>query len=199
MRKKIWLCTWIALLMVLPLLGCGQDKETSARPNANGQKNTVTSVLEAGMADAVEQPAAAPIQAATARPKTKQPAAAFAPVSRIDVDLASLSSTMVYSEVYAMMEHPRDYVGKVVRMHGVFTCSRDSSTGGEYYFCVIQDATACCAQGLEFEPGDAYLYPDDYPEPGKEITVLGTFDSYREDAGNGYYYVYLVLRNASLL
>ena len=38
-------------------------------------------------------------------------------------------------------------------------------------------------------------YPEDYPEPGEEITVVGTFDSYQEEI-DGNYYVYLVLRNA---
>ena len=35
--------------------------------------------------------------------------------------------------------------------------------------------------------------------PGAEITVIGTFDSYREEAEDGNYYIYLVLRNAKLL
>ena len=39
---------------------------------------------------------------------------------------------------------------------------------------------------------------NDYPVPGDEITVVGTFDSYQEEH-NGNYYVYLVLRNASFV
>ena len=38
----------------------------------------------------------------------------------IDVDLTKLSSTMVYSEVYAMMTAPGDYIGKQVKMNGQF-------------------------------------------------------------------------------
>ncbi|MCR5843979.1 MAG: hypothetical protein K6G66_08490 [Oscillospiraceae bacterium] len=114
-----------------------------------------------------------------------------------DVDLTKLSSTMVYSEVCAMMYEPEQYRGKSVKMRGSF--ATQEYNGQRLYACIVQDATACCAQGLEFEPGDAYTYPDDYPEPGAEITVLGTFDSYREDAGNGNYFVYLVLRDARFL
>ena len=66
------------------------------------------------------------------------------------------------------------------------------------YACIVQDATACCAQGLEFEPESTLSYPDDYPEPGTEITVIGTFDSYREET-DGNTYIYLVLRNARMV
>ena len=132
----------------------------------------------------------APVAPASASPAAEDPDA-------VDVDLTKLSSTMVYSEVYAMASEPEQYKGKTVKMRGSF--ATQEYNGARLYACIVQDATACCAQGLEFKPGDAYVYPDDYPEPGEEITVLGTFDSYREDAGNGNYYVYLVLRNARLL
>lgn len=115
----------------------------------------------------------------------------------VDVDLTKLSSTMVYSEVYAMASEPEQYKGKTVKMRGSF--ATQEYNGERLYACIVQDATACCAQGLEFETAESLVYPDDYPEPGAEITVLGTFDSYRKDAGNGNYYVYLVLRNAKLL
>ena len=38
--------------------------------------------------------------------------AAPAPGNAVDVDLTELSSTMVYSEVYAMMTEPENYIGK---------------------------------------------------------------------------------------
>ena len=38
----------------------------------------------------------------------------------IDVDRTTLSSTMVYSEVYNMMSEPDGYLGKTVKMDGSF-------------------------------------------------------------------------------
>jgi hypothetical protein len=55
------------------------------------------------------------------------------------------------------------------------------------------DATACCSQGIEFELTDDYVYPDDYPEDGGDICVVGTFDTYEEDG-----FTYCVLRDARL-
>lgn len=120
-------------------------------------------------------------------------AEAARPAGGVDVDLTQLSSTMVYSEVYAMVYEPEAYLGKTVKMRGLFASTEvDAQT---FYACIIQDATACCAQGLEFEPRN----PERLPEPGQEITVQGTFDSYQEDAGAGNVYVYLVLREATIL
>ena len=113
----------------------------------------------------------------------------------IDVDLTKLSSTMVYSEVYNMMTAPENYCGKTVRMNGQFALYQATDANGQpvpdqiYFACVIADATACCQQGLEFIlTGDA-KYPDDYPELGTEITVVGEFQTYMEDT---YQYCHLV-------
>lgn len=103
----------------------------------------------------------------------------------IDVDLTQLSSTMVYSEVYNMMFTPDDYIGKKIKIQGKFAVYYDEEKEKNYFACVISDATACCSQGLEFVVKDDLKYPDDYPEPDTEITVVGTFDSYKEN--NSYY------------
>lgn len=174
----------IILMTALPLVGCGQDKGAAAPRPSTGQQTTVNSVLEARTA--TEQPTAAP----TAAPKaTKAPTVTAAPKAKVDIDLAALSSTMVYSEVYAMMEHPQEYVGKTMRMHGIFACSE----GNVYYFCVIQDATACCGQGIEFILAGNPTYPEGYPKLGTEFTVVGVFEDYKEGE-----YTYYHLRDAVL-
>ena len=109
---------------------------------------------------------------------------------KIDVDLTALSSTMVYAEVYNMVNKPDDYLGKRVLMRGNFAVGEGDN---RYYFaCVIPDATACCSQGIEFLLDGNYTYPNDYPQIGTEITVEGVFDTYYEGA-----YRYCQLINAS--
>lgn len=108
----------------------------------------------------------------------------------IDVDLTLLSSTMVYSEVYNMMYLPEDFVGKVIKMEGTYMEYRDEATGTLYRCCIIQDATACCAQGIEFLPVD----PEACPEEGDTVTVVGTFDTYMEGQN-----LYCTLRDATIL
>ena len=109
----------------------------------------------------------------------------------IDVDLTKMSATMVYSEVYNMMVTPDDYLGKTIKMSGKFKVHYDEGSDTYYFACIVQDATACCAQGIEFE-GD-YIYPRDYPDEGSEITVLGTFEIYQDGA-----YSYCRLKDAEM-
>lgn len=115
-------------------------------------------------------------------------------LTSIDVDLTELSSIMVYSEVYNMMYTPEDYIGKTVKMDGAFaiSCQQFDENGQPdpdypiYYACVIADATACCSQGMEFVLDGDFNYPDDYPELGADITVVGTFETYIDVDGMEY-------------
>ncbi len=169
----------LALTLLLSLAACGsggaakEAEATAAGPDP-------TAPTQAGEA----APSAAPAEAAAEDGRTGE---------AVDVDLTLLSSTMVYSEVYAMVYESEQYTGKTVKMQGLF--ATQEFNGARLYACVVQDATACCSQGLEFETEEALVYPADYPEPGTEITVVGTFDSYKEQVG-GNIYLHLVLRNA---
>ena len=110
----------------------------------------------------------------------------------VDIDLTALSGIMVYSEVNSMISFPDNYIGKTVKIQGQFTIYQATDKNGafipdkRFFACMIADATACCAQGLEFALAGEPVYPDDYPELGAEITVVGTFEWYEED-GCRYY------------
>lgn len=123
---------------------------------------------------------AAPSDAAS--PQTE--AATEAEKQTIDVDLTKLSSTMIFSEVYNMLVEPERYEGKTVRMAGGYSAFLDQNTGAIYRVCMIADAAACCAQGMEF-----ILTDGEYPEMESDITVVGTFQTYMED---GTQYCHLV-------
>lgn len=111
----------------------------------------------------------------------------------IDVDLTKLSSTMVYSEVYNMMYDPKSYIGKNVKMSGMFVVYTNQDESRFYPAVIIADATACCSQGLEFVLEGNPRYPEGYPEMEAEICVIGTFETYEED-GN----LYCRLQNARI-
>ena len=107
----------------------------------------------------------------------------------VDLDLSKLSGTVVYSQVYNMMTGPEPYLGKVIRMAGYYSAYEDTERGVVYHACVIPDATACCAQGIEFVRAGEHVWPDEYPEEGAGIIVTGRLGSYDED---GYTYLHLV-------
>lgn len=112
----------------------------------------------------------------------------------VDVDLTELSATMVYSEVFNMMTEVDEYVDKTVKMEGLFSVYQDETTGEYHYGCIIQDATACCAQGLEFILAKDRKYPDDFPEEGETISVIGVFDYERDGV-----YQYVFLKDAEII
>lgn len=99
----------------------------------------------------------------------------------VDVDLTTLSSTMVYSEVFSMMAVPQEYVGKRIKMKGLFAYYQDTQTNKDYFACIIQDATACCSQGIEFELEGDHKYPRDYPKLDENFCVQGIFEEYEEN------------------
>lgn len=106
----------------------------------------------------------------------------------VDYDLTQMSSDMVYATVYQMMVTPEEYEGKTFRIDGNFYATYYEATKKYYFYCIIQDATACCAQGMEFIWDDgSHIYPDEYPEDNAEIVVEGTFEIYREDGDENLY------------
>lgn len=189
--------------MVICLTACGDSSSTKFESSSI----TVEEVLENGMTEAEleasdsnnsEEISSQEAESNSSATGTVNDSAAedkstASGTEGIDVDLTVLSSTMVYSQVYDMVYFPENYVGQTVKMEGIYTHYHDDTTGKDYYACFIQDATACCAQGIEFELTDDYVYPDDYPEEGGYVCVSGTFDIYEEDG-----FTYCTLRNSTL-
>ena len=103
----------------------------------------------------------------------------------VDIDLTTLSSTFVYSEVFNMIMEPLEFVGKTIKMEGTCNVYKDPDTGKAYYACFISDASQCCSQGLEFVLDEDKYQQSDYPENGEEIIIKGTFATYDEN-GNQY-------------
>ncbi len=186
----------LSMMMLLFLAACG----SSAAPKEVGPPAASpgpTTAIQPGGTVPSEPPESKPEETAVPEPaRPEVPIQEEKAQDIVDVDLTQLSSTIVYSEVYAMMAEPEQYIGKTVKMHGLF--ATQEYNGERLYACIVQDATACCAQGLEFEMAEDLVYPDDYPECGAEITVVGTFDSFKEEV-DGNYYIYLVLRDARMV
>lgn len=114
--------------------------------------------------------------------------------NRVDIDLTKMNSTMVYSMVFQMVTEPKKFVGKTIKMKGAFSSYQDEETGRRFFGCVIKDALACCSQGLAFETAKVRRYPNDYPDEGASITIVGTFEFEKEEDGIGF----PIIKNAKL-
>ena len=114
--------------------------------------------------------------------------------NNIDYDLSTMSSTVIYSEVYNMVTDPESYMDKVVKINGYASILDDPNTGNRYYACIVPDATACCAQGIEFILNDDYKKYDEYPSEGETINVVGVFSTYYEGMQR-----YITLKDSELV
>ena len=160
MKKPVLLAALFIVIMLLTACGSkgnsAAQNEASAQPAANA---------------AQAEPAAAPARLTSASADEDRP---------VDLDLTQISGTVVYSQVYDMMMNPDSYTGQKIKMKGNFSYFQDPETKQEYFAAVIADATACCAQGIEFDWKGNHAYPQDYPPLDTEITVTGTFSTYFE-------------------
>ena len=107
----------------------------------------------------------------------------------VDLDLSVLSGTFVYAEVYNLMAEPEEYMGKTIKIRGIYSVFEEPSTGVVYHACVIPDATACCMQGMEFVPAVEPEDPDHFLEDSADITVTGRLEIYVDE---GISYLHLV-------
>ena len=117
-------------------------------------------------------------------------------IIKVDVDLTILSSIMVYAEVNNIMTKPDSYLGKTIKINGLFYSSYYDVNETMYYFVVVTDATSCCPKGIEFIWNSERKYPDDYPDEKAKIEVTGVFSSY-DELGETYYH--LLVENLRIL
>ena len=184
-------CLLLAACMTLSLCACGKGREKDAG-NDTLSSNEEASASAESIPTPNEQKA----------PEGSEPSHPSA--GKVDVDLTVLSSTMVYSEVYNMLYNdPAHYLGKTVKARGTFSIYQLVTDGvlqpdPVSYACIISDAAACCAEGMEFVLKDDLAYPDDYPEPGAEITVVGDFQAYEENGMTGHHLINARLESSEM-
>ena len=181
--KRIF-CLLLAACMAVSLCACGKDvgnNTLSSNEEASASAESIPTPKEQETPDEQQTP--------------EEPEQTQTSADGVEVDLTVLSSTMVYSEVYNMLYNdPAHYLGKTVKAKGTFSLYQLVTDGvlqpdPVAYACIIADATACCAEGMEFVLEGDYTYPDDYPELGAEITVIGEFQSYEESGMTWYHLV----------
>ena len=183
--KRIF-CLLLAACMTLSLCACGKDSEKDAGNDTPSSDVEVSAPTES-------IPAPNEQETPDEQQTPEEPEQTQTSADGVDVDLTVLSSTMVYSEVYNMLYNdPAHYLGKTVKARGEFSIYQLVTDGvlqpdPVSYACIISDAAACCAEGMEFVLEGDLTYPDDYPELGTEITVIGEFQSYEENGVTWYH------------
>lgn len=79
------------------------------------------------------------------------------------------------NEIYLNAE---DYVGKKIRLQGVFEIFKDDETG-ETFYSVTRRGPGCC--GSDLNPGFEVVWDKKYPEPDVWVDVTGKLEIYDGD------------------
>ena len=159
-----------------------------------GDTSTVDRIAEENTPASSSEPTKSPAELAEPETSTQ---AETQPISVSDeemLDLSAMSASVVYGQVFDMVNNPDDYTGRMIKAKGPFAYYQDPATNKEYFAVLITDAMACCSQGIEFVLDDDKKYPDDYPEINEEITVTGVFNFYTEGTNK-----YCQLLNAQIV
>lgn len=181
MKNKLLLI--IAICLFAALAACAEDEtpvspDTTDLPVINPAATATPAVQSAGPVVPVDE---------------QRPQLGAAPQGNgVDVDLTTLSATIIMGEVNNMWANPGDYMGKTVKITGPYMASYYDETGLYYHYVVIDN---CCA-GLEFILNGDYTYPDDYPDNDTLIEVVGVFGQYDE---LGMRYIYLATDEITVL
>lgn len=185
MKKAVLFLLTALLLCVFNACGGGQ---TTAKGVTNGTTTVAQIMEDAGKQAEPEAPAdnvVEPPLPAEMEPVAQQPMTEHIPAADgVDIDLTQMNATMVYAEVSNIMYMPDDYIGKIIRMRGTASSATDPETGNTYHAVIIQDATACCASGLDYILADGQEYPADETD----VTVTGEFELFEE---NDFFYCQL--------
>ncbi|SHJ41088.1 hypothetical protein [Lutispora thermophila] len=189
------------LLLLLTVTGCSKDENMANRvSNGNNVDKVISELIDKTESEnnSIDLEGEASIKSKDDSEKQDQiPQKSDDVTMDVDYDLTKMSSDMVYAMVFQLMVEPDAYVGKTFRMKGKYYPVYYESTAKYYHYCLVEDALACCAQGIEFVWGDgSHVYPDEYPEEKASIVVQGILETYREDGNDDY--LYCRLKDATL-
>jgi hypothetical protein len=98
--------------------------------------------------------------------------------SDVDIDFSTMTAEAIGKEFYKMKTEPDTYVGKTVRAKGPYLAIFDEEVGRYCHLIFYEDAAGCCQEYMEFMWSGDRVYPDDYPEEGTIVELVGVFDYY---------------------
>lgn len=185
MKKIIFIM--MILSMLLALTGCSESKDSDNKiKTGNSVEDVIQNQIDGDNSKETE----------SKNVKVSEDGKYDYEASDVDIDLTQMSSDMVYATVYQMLADPDSYIGKTIRVKGIYYSNFYEVTSKYYFYIIITDALACCAQGIEFIWDDGnHVYPDEYPEDESEVVITGIFNTYTEENSDN---VYCNLMNAEM-
>ena len=92
---------------------------------------------------------------------------------------------MLFAEMANMTLMPEEYDGKVIKIKGQFSFYEKPKTKEVCYIVFSMDQTTCCGQAIDFILHDPAAHPEKEIAPDSDVTVIGRFEIYEENADYG--------------
>jgi uncharacterized membrane protein YcgQ (UPF0703/DUF1980 family) len=179
----------ISLLCMLLITGCNDAKTGAVQKNSAGTLSVSIPALVTENASATNTVIDTDEVSVRSGSKSGESAA---PVIEI-------KEKMFIAQVNEIYLNPEDYLGKAIKLEGLFKSEQYIGSAVPYCF-VIRYGPGCCGNdgnaGFEvaWEIQDTDATP--YPAPDEWVEAIGTLKSYDED---GYPYLYLALSQLNVL
>lgn len=106
-------------------------------------------------------------------------------------EVIHITEKMYVTYINDIFTNADEYMGKKIKLEGMFTSAYDEITGLTYYF-VYRTGPGCCGNDGDM-CGFEFTTTDPLPEEKDWIEVIGTLDSYEE---NGF--TYLTLKDSKV-
>jgi hypothetical protein len=165
---KKYLSVLLIICTVLILSGCEPKESVNTNPRgAVRETGEVSAAADAITAtDAVTQAAQTPPEPQTGQttpgaetaqtepatqPPATQPPATQPPMARVDIDIAAMSNTVAFATINDMFANLSNYLGKTVKVRGVYFTIPDQA-GGFYHLLEIAGDGDCCPKIIDFVP-----------------------------------------------
>ncbi len=101
----------------------------------------------------------------------------------IDMDLTSLSITMMFAETTNILSHPEPNLGKIIRLAGMYYSIEDPDTGELQYYCSVYDG-CCSTADVRFSLEEGAEAPETYLKKGDVILLTGEFAPFEGNSLN---------------
>ena len=109
----------------------------------------------------------------------------------VDIDLTSMSVTMVSAQVMQILMAPEDFLGQTIRIIGSHFSFYWEDAEMQIHYVVLNVTAGCCGQAFEFILPDDIVSSMGYPPQYAIIELTGGLSSY-EKLGRVYYYLAVI-------
>ena len=183
--KKL-LAIMLSLLLAFALCACGSNTDTTtSAPSGDTSTealDTVNDTQNAGTTlstPATNAESDTTLSSLAVRQDEGKESAAAAQLDQydVDIDLKGLNNNMTTAQMQAIMQDVKPYLGKTIRVTGLYEKTHYDETNLDYNWVIGYDDTGCCAAWSVEIAGDEL--PKDLA-PDTTISLVGTIGTYDE-------------------